>query len=140
MRYSLPAALELDIKINPEQAFTCSRPPVPFRPPVVMKWIYRSVQLVQSRRARHFVQNRFTAENKQMINVDDESLITYAQAATLVPPNGVDRATISRWASLGIRGAVLRSWKIGGLRYTSHESLARFLDECNHRGTLHYVP
>jgi hypothetical protein len=73
-----------------------------------------------------------------MINVGDESLITYAQAATLVPPNGVDRATISRWASLGIRGAVLKSWKIGGLRYTSHESLARFLDECNRRGTLGY--
>lgn len=76
-----------------------------------------------------------------MLNDDGEELISFVEAATLVPPHGVDRATVSRWSSSGIRcggGILLKSWKIAGRRYTSRASLERFLDECNRRGALGY--
>ena len=54
---------------------------------------------------------------------NQEELISFAEAAKLVPPNGVNLATISRWASQGVRGLQLESCRIGGRKYTSREAL-----------------
>ncbi|MEX0611533.1 MAG: DUF1580 domain-containing protein [Pirellulales bacterium] len=76
--------------------------------------------------------------NNSLIDRNEE-LISFRDAAQLVPPRGVDPATISRWASIGHRGVVLEAVKIGGRRFTSRKALERFLDECNRRGTLGYM-
>jgi hypothetical protein len=70
---------------------------------------------------------------------ESEELISFAEAAKHVPPNGVDRATISRWARWGVNKVVLEATKIGGRRYTSLAALEQFLDECKRRGTLGYA-
>jgi hypothetical protein len=36
---------------------------------------------------------------------------------------------VFRWATKGAHGRVLSSVKIGGIRYTTAESLARFIDQ-----------
>lgn len=39
----------------------------------------------------------------------------------------VHRTTLGRWASKGCRGAVLKTWLVGGVRYTSAEAIAEFV-------------
>ena len=73
-----------------------------------------------------------------MSTLVDEELIPFQEAAKLVKPNGVNRATISRWAFPGVRGVRLEACRIGGRMYTSREALQRFLNECNRRGALRY--
>ena len=54
-----------------------------------------------------------------------ESLLTLAEAGELV---GKHVATIYRWASTGVRGAVLEVLQVGGTRCTSREALQRFCE------------
>lgn len=42
-------------------------------------------------------------------------------------------STVYRWATKGTRGRVLESCLVGGIRYTSHEALERFITHA-HRG------
>lgn len=62
-----------------------------------------------------------------MIDISRESLLTFSEAAASLPgkPNV---STIHRWRLRGCRGVKLESTLIGGVRYTSQESLQRF---CN---------
>ena len=37
-------------------------------------------------------------------------------------------STIHRWATRGVRGVVLQTWRVGGTRYTSIQALNSFID------------
>jgi hypothetical protein len=39
--------------------------------------------------------------------------------------------TVRRWAGRGVRGVRLRSWLVGGRRYTSLQALAEFASALN---------
>jgi hypothetical protein len=61
----------------------------------------------------------------------NESLLTLSQAARSLPNlrgdgNGVNSATVWRWAMTGCKGVRLESAIVGGIRYTSREALERF--------------
>ncbi len=59
-----------------------------------------------------------------------ESLLTLKEAAKLLPGNP-HYATLFRWAQKGCRGVRLESARIGGIRDTSREALARFILACS---------
>jgi hypothetical protein len=42
--------------------------------------------------------------------------------------------TLRRWALPGVRGVRLRTWLVGGRRYTSEEAIEEFLDRLNEEG------
>lgn len=51
---------------------------------------------------------------------------------TDVPNHVVGRPhinTIRRWAGRGVRGVRLRTWLVGGRRYTSIQAIAQFIQE-----------
>lgn len=60
--------------------------------------------------------------------VFSESLLTLSEAATLLPGRP-SLSGINRWRLRGVGGVRLKTWKIGGRRYTSFESIGRFVDE-----------
>jgi Protein of unknown function (DUF1580) len=41
------------------------------------------------------------------------------------------RTTLGRWASKGCRGVVLKTWLVGGIRYTNAEAVAEFVSDLN---------
>lgn len=61
-----------------------------------------------------------------MIDLETESLVTFAEAAKSLPgrPN---ISTLHRWRLSGCRGTKLETCLIGGRRYTSLEALSRFI-------------
>ena len=66
-----------------------------------------------------------------VINVLQEELLTFAQAARHARPRGSKPAAPSslwRWHKKGISGVRLETIYIGGTRYTSVEALQRFFD------------
>lgn len=67
-----------------------------------------------------------------MIDLANEQVITFTEAARLMPPRRQGRrvhlATIWRWAQHGIRGIRLETICCGGTRMTSREALQRFCD------------
>lgn len=71
-----------------------------------------------------------------MIDINAESLMTLSKAAKTLP-NGragkpVHVATMHRWCSpTGAGGVRLETVKIGGVRFTSREALARFISRCS---------
>lgn len=71
------------------------------------------------------------------INIDNEEILTLAQAARGLPRLRNDRpvapSTIWRWSQHGIRGHHLETTKIGGTTVTSKEALARFFDAVNRK-------
>lgn len=73
--------------------------------------------------------------DKQAINnqSDEEKLIAIADLPNLLPQKGgkkVHHSTVHRWTKKGVRGRVLESKMIGGVRYTSVAALSRFLQNC----------
>ncbi len=76
-----------------------------------------------------------------MINTTCENLITVTKAAKLINPSRPPSvATLWRWLSRGVRGAKLESVLIGGIRYTSHEAVTRFLARLNGPGVVEAAP
>lgn len=67
------------------------------------------------------------------IDVQSETLISFSDARSAFP--GIDRrlslATLHRWRLNGVRGVKLETVLIGGLRYTSREAIARFIQAQN---------
>lgn len=65
-----------------------------------------------------------------MIDPQSETLLTFSQAARIIPSsrNGKKTAssTLFRWATRGLQGVRLESIKVGGARRTSKEALTRF--------------
>lgn len=65
-----------------------------------------------------------------MIDIREEQLLTLPAAAREIPnrqsSRGVNVSTVWRWTHHGIRGVKLETILVGGIRYTSRESLQRF--------------
>jgi len=57
--------------------------------------------------------------------------VNIGQAARLFPHSASGKhpspPTIWRWYQLGIRGIKLKTWKIGGGRYTTRQAIAEFI-------------
>lgn len=72
----------------------------------------------------------------EQLDIQAETPIALTDAADLLPRRHgkkIHHSTIYRWATKGARGRVLTSWLVGGVRYTSIESLNRFLQpEADH--------
>ena len=67
-----------------------------------------------------------------MIDPAVESLVTLAKATHLVNPSRPPNiSTVWRWVGNGVRGTRLEALRIGGVRYTSTEAIARFLVALN---------
>jgi hypothetical protein len=74
-----------------------------------------------------------------MIDLTSEQLISFAEAAKLIPGRGgkqIDPATIWRWSKLGVRARSgerikLESFRCGGRSATSREAVQRFIAALN---------
>jgi len=78
-----------------------------------------------------------------MITIGNDQLMTFAQAACLVPSRtgrAVHVSTIHRWAASGAGGVRLESVRFGGTRMTSLEAMQRFLDQLNQTTGLPSAP
>jgi hypothetical protein len=62
-----------------------------------------------------------------MIDIHSEHMLTIAEAARELPGRP-HVSTLWRWIQRGCRGVRLEAILIGGIRYTSRESLQRFCD------------
>jgi hypothetical protein len=60
-----------------------------------------------------------------MIDVTNEQLLTFPQAAKLLPGR-VNISTLHRWRLRGVNGILLRTVVVGGRRYTDRASLNEF--------------
>lgn len=67
-----------------------------------------------------------------MIDIGREELITFAEAAKLLPRRRQGRklhvSTLHRWCTKGVRGVRLEYLSVGGTRCTSVPALQRFFD------------
>lgn len=59
---------------------------------------------------------------------DSDTWIPFAKACRLVPGR-VSLSTLHRWRLHGVRGVRLRSWKVGGRRFTSPAAIQEFIRE-----------
>lgn len=63
--------------------------------------------------------------------LDGEELLTFAQAASLLPRrrggSKVATSTLWRWSRRGSRGVILRTVRVGGCVYVSREALMDFV-------------
>lgn len=73
------------------------------------------------------------------IDIENETLITLAEAAARLPKRP-SICTMHRWCQTGVRDAVLASVFICGRRYTSVESLRRFLTAASRTRALPQTP
>jgi hypothetical protein len=66
------------------------------------------------------------------IDIAHEKLLTFAQAAAILPRRRAGRkthvSTLHRWSSRGVKGIVLETLQVGGGSCTSREALQRFFD------------
>jgi Protein of unknown function (DUF1580) len=66
------------------------------------------------------------------IDADNETLLTLSEARTAFPGGKrLALATLHRWRLHGVRGVRLETILIGGTRYVSRESIARFIADQN---------
>jgi len=72
------------------------------------------------------------------VNIAQEQLIPFAQARDAFPGRKrVGLATLHRWRLQGVRGGVkLETLVVGGVRFTSREAIARFVDLQNDPSTV----
>ena len=67
-----------------------------------------------------------------MIDLNEEHLISIAEAARLRPPGRSGRpthaSTVYRWIGGGVRGIKLEAVRLGGSLYTSREAIQRFAE------------
>ena len=74
-----------------------------------------------------------------MIDFENESLLSVAEAAKLLPRRPALR-TIWRWIERGCNGVRLETVKIGDRRFTSREALHRFVKGSRSRRTVNSCP
>jgi hypothetical protein len=78
------------------------------------------------------------SQEAEVIDSQVERLITLREAAAGLPCRRAGRrthvATIFRWTTVGVRGVVLESLQVGGVRCTSAEALQRFFERCTDQG------
>ena len=78
-----------------------------------------------------------------MIDITKENLETLGQAARGIPGRtgrGVSTSAIWRWTTVGVRGCVLETILIGGVRYTSKEAMERFIAAQNKSAAAAHSP
>ena len=67
-----------------------------------------------------------------MIDLQKEQLLTLTEACRILPRRRRGRkpsfCTVWRWATVGLRGAILETVAVGGTLCTSREALQRFFD------------
>ena len=64
-------------------------------------------------------------------NSRHETPIALADAVQHLPTRRgrkIHHSTIFRWATKGVRGRILETWLVGGVRYTTLEALQRFFE------------
>jgi hypothetical protein len=61
------------------------------------------------------------------IDTQVEDLITLSDAAKCFPGRAVAIQTMHRWRLNGVRGNKLETCLIGGIRWTSHQAIQRFI-------------
>ena len=62
--------------------------------------------------------------------LERERLLPFTEVPKHLPLRNGKRthySTIYRWATKGVRGHVLESFLVGGIRYTTHEAIERFV-------------
>lgn len=72
-----------------------------------------------------------------MIDTESETLVKLIDAKI---PGRPHVSTRWRWALHGVRGQRLESVVVGGVRYTSHEAVRRFLQRLNQPGAVPEPP
>jgi hypothetical protein len=71
------------------------------------------------------------------MSIQNETVITIGAGCREFPPNGISDATMARFIQKGVKvkatGEIvkLETFKIGGRRFTSLESIGRFIDAQN---------
>ena len=60
------------------------------------------------------------------IDLTTETPLTLAEAARTLPGGAVHVSTVHRWRLKGVRDVRLETFLRGGIRYTTHEAVARF--------------
>jgi hypothetical protein len=67
-----------------------------------------------------------------VIDVDTEELVPIREAPKhFRTPRKPCHQSVHRWSTRGVRGAVLGTVMVAGLRYTSVEAIRRFVTACN---------
>jgi hypothetical protein len=61
------------------------------------------------------------------VDILSEAIVSLAEAAKIIPTRP-DVSTLWRWYRRGVRGIRLETVIIGGKRYTSRESIQRFIE------------
>ena len=67
-------------------------------------------------------------DEKRIRGIIGETLIPVTEAGKHIPGKHRSLSCIDRWTRAGLNGVRLESRKIGGIRYTSHEAIDRFLE------------
>lgn len=70
-------------------------------------------------------------EPSQLDSPDLRELIPLSETSRLLPRRkgkSVHRTTLGRWASKGRGGVVLRTWMLGGVRYTTRRAILEFVE------------
>lgn len=79
-----------------------------------------------------------------MIDIENEELISLAEAAGMVPSGRKGRSpdvkTVYLWTTAGCRGVVLSSVQAGGRRCTSKQAVLRFIQELTAASTAGKQP
>ncbi len=78
---------------------------------------------------------RETRDRDCSSTISTEALIPIREVPKYLPPRSSGKSchisVIYRWVTRGVRGVVLESWVIGGLRYSSLQALDRFIARCS---------
>ena len=80
---------------------------------------------------------QYTSNHHATIDVQNEHAIPLAEVHRHVPKRRGKRvhySTVYRWATKGARGRVLATVMVGGVRFTTVEAIARFLES---KSTVH---
>lgn len=65
------------------------------------------------------------------IDVENETLIAFADACRAFPGRKVCIQTLHRWRLRGVRGVKLETCLVGNFRFTSKEAIQRFIEAQN---------
>jgi hypothetical protein len=62
-----------------------------------------------------------------LVDLEHDRLLSFREAAAMLPSGGVNLSTLHRWRQKGVRGHVLQTVMVGGRRYIPLRSLEDFV-------------
>ncbi len=62
-----------------------------------------------------------------LVDLENDRLLSFREAAAILPGGGVNLSTLHRWRQKGIRGHFLPTILVGGRRFVSLKGLEEFL-------------